>query len=58
MLYSSGTTGKPKGVRRPLRDVRVDADDLVKLFIGGYGFNSETVYLSPAPLYHAASHQR
>ena len=54
MLYSSGTTGKPKGVRRPLRDVKVDEDELVALFIGGYGFNTETIYLSPAPLYHAA----
>jgi long-chain acyl-CoA synthetase len=54
MLYSSGTTGRPKGVRRSLRDVTVDADDLIKAFIGGYGFGPDTVYLSPAPMYHAA----
>lgn len=55
MLYSSGTTGRPKGVR-------VDAQDLpfaqlhpaTMKMIGLFGLNKETVYLSPAPLYHAA----
>lgn len=56
MLYSSGTTGRPKGVRPPLpnRDVSEPGDTMVAMFGGSFGFTSETTYLSPAPLYHAA----
>ncbi len=54
MLYSSGTTGRPKGVRRPLRLLKVDEDDMLVQFTRGYGFDADTVYLSPAPIYHAA----
>ncbi len=56
MLYSSGTTGRPKGVRQPLpeRAVSDAGDTTVALFSAAFGFSSDTVYLSPAPLYHAA----
>lgn len=56
MLFSSGTTGRPKGVRQalPERAVSEPGDTMVALFGGVFGFSSETVYLCPAPLYHAA----
>jgi acyl-CoA synthetase (AMP-forming)/AMP-acid ligase II len=56
MLYSSGTTGKPKGVRLPLpADENIAAPNpLAMLAQGVFGFLPESVYLSPAPLYHAA----
>ena len=55
MLYSSGTTGKPKGVLVP--PVSDDPADPQPMALGlgiAFGFGEETVYLSTAPLYHAA----
>lgn len=55
MVYSSGTTGKPKGVFIPPPDQPFDAPYALESSIGAaFGFGPETTYLSPAPLYHTA----
>jgi acyl-CoA synthetase (AMP-forming)/AMP-acid ligase II len=55
MNYSSGTTGRPKGIRRPLRDQDfAEPTVLEPLLAGIFGVGADTVYLSPAPLYHSA----
>jgi len=56
MLYSSGTTGRPKGVKIPLpQDPAIaQTNALVMLTMGAFGITGDTIYLSPAPLYHAA----
>ncbi len=54
MLYSSGTTGRPKGILRPLPEVSPAEAFALRQQANRYGFGPDTVYLSPAPLYHAA----
>ena len=56
MLYSSGTTGLPKGVARtfvpePLETTGGPVLGLLRLL---FATDDQSVYLSPAPLYHAA----
>ncbi|MCB0999344.1 MAG: AMP-binding protein [Acidimicrobiales bacterium] len=56
MLYSSGTTGKPKGVTKsfagtPLEETPAGVAGTLPLL---FGFTTDSVYLSPAPMYHAA----
>jgi fatty-acyl-CoA synthase len=56
MLYSSGTTGRPKGILRPLPETEISADAgavgaLQKML---WAFDEHSIYLSPAPLYHSA----
>ena len=55
MLYSSGTTGRPKGILRPLPEQAPGKtlpiyDFLTKL----WRYREGLIYLSPAPLYHSA----
>tara|TARA_A100001037_G_scaffold193318_1_gene172985 strand:+ start:10385 stop:11950 length:1566 start_codon:yes stop_codon:yes gene_type:complete len=56
MLYSSGTTGRPKGILRPPQQHKIheNAGAVGALQQGLWGFDDNVVYLSPAPLYHSA----
>ena len=55
MLYSSGTTGRPKGVRPPLPSGEITAaTPLMRMATGLYDMRPDSVYLSTSPLYHAA----
>ena len=55
MLYSSGTTGRPKGIRTPLQDVPPTEPPLRhRLLANFFGLDDKTVFLNPGPFYHAA----
>lgn len=56
LLYSSGTTGRPKGVLMPLQpaSLRGQLDPAALGTRRNMGMDERSVYLSPAPLYHAA----
>ena len=54
LQYSSGTTGRPKGIKRALPHLPpAEVPGLMAALIG-FWMTPETVYLSPAPLYHTA----
>ena len=56
MLYSSGTTGRPKGILRALPETSIEKDSNLVGALQSmlWGFDESSVYLSPAPLYHSA----
>lgn len=56
MFYSSGTTGKPKGILQPMPKAPVteEADNFMLMMQFMYAFTDQSVYLCPAPLYHTA----
>ncbi|MGV0796594.1 fatty-acid--CoA ligase FadD4 [Mycolicibacterium elephantis] len=55
LQYSSGTTGRPKGIRRELPHVHPsEAPSMLSALLMAIQMDSDSVYLSPAPLYHTA----
>ena len=56
MLYSSGTTGRPKGILRPVPDIDPSTalGTMASASVDVFRQRSGMVYLSPAPLYHSA----
>ncbi len=54
LQYSSGTTGRPKGIKRPLPHVTPSESPGLMAALVSFWMHPEAVYLSPAPLYHTA----
>jgi long-chain acyl-CoA synthetase len=54
LQYSSGTTGRPKGIKRELPHLPPDQAPGMMSALVGFWMDPDAVYLSPAPLYHTA----
>lgn len=55
MLYSSGTTGRPKGVKPTLTGLPLGSTAVIAgLMQRGFGVGEASIYYSPSPYYHAA----
>ena len=54
LQYSSGTTGRPKGIKRALPHVPPSESPGLMAALIGFWMHPDAVYLSPAPLYHTA----
>lgn len=54
LQYSSGTTGRPKGIKRELPHVHPSENPGMMAALVGFWMHPDAVYLSPAPLYHTA----
>ncbi len=55
MLYSSGTTGRPKGIKYKIKKEPIGAMPAqMGMLTAIFGMTTDSVYLSPAPLYHSA----
>ncbi|GAB3761004.1 fatty-acyl-CoA synthase [Nocardioides ginsengisegetis] len=55
LQYSSGTTGRPKGIKRAMIAApKTPAEDMKTFLLSLIGADGSSTYLSPAPLYHTA----